>query len=127
MCLLVASIAHATEYVIAKASDNVTIYVIDNEGSGAEYINTFVLTTKPTISELQSIGLPSNLWSILDQGDIVYDTRLIAAKNIINGCQSRINEDASYIKKTESDKIILIIIFIIFVLICLGVIIIKPY
>ena len=68
ICLLVASVANAMEYVITKTPTSTIIYSIDNEGSGAEYINAYLLSSNPSISELRECGLPSTLWSVLDQG-----------------------------------------------------------
>lgn len=127
MCLLVASMVHATEYAIAKANDATTIYVIDNNGSNAEYINTYVLSPKPTISELQSIGLPAHLWPILDQGNQVYDTRLIAANNSIIEHQSQIEDNDAYINTLEKDRFLLIILSFVLFIYCIGILAIGDY
>ena len=120
ICLLVASVANAMEYVITKTPTSTIIYSIDNEGSGAEYINAYLLSSNPSISELRECGLPSTLWSVLDQGFGIYDTRLINARSTIEQQTSRIEDDTAYISKLETRTLLLGIVSTILFAACLG-------
>jgi len=123
MCLLVASVANATEYVIAKSTNVTTVYIIENAGDNSEYINVYVLSSKPTILDLQEIGLPSELWSILDQGDQIYDTRLEAKKSLTAQYQGLGIEQADKILSLEGDIFTYKLLLILFGVIIIGLVI----
>jgi hypothetical protein len=116
LLMFVALNVGATDYTIVKSGDNCTIYTSSVSSNNTVYITEYKLVEPFTISQLQSIRLPKELWYKLDDPDGVYDTRLAAVQQTLIDADNTINSGKEYIDELEFR----IVVGILFSIIIIG-------
>lgn len=88
----------AADYIVVKNGEKITIHqVTTNSNNSYTWVSTYDLVN-PTISQLSSIGLPSQYWSWVNGEDGAYDTRLVKTGQNLNEMK------ANYENEVESTE-----------------------